>query len=176
MTQQATFGSGCFWCTEAVFQNIKGVINVTPGYSGGESEHPTYEQIHAGHSGHAECVQIEYNPDVVSYEILVTIFFGTHDPTQIGGQGNDRGEEYRSVIFYHNDEQRKTAEKVKNTLMKKGTYEQPIVTSIEPFTQFFEAEAEHKNFYENNPQQPYCQVVIDPKIAKFRKTYKQFLK
>jgi len=167
----ATFAGGCFWCTEAVFQNVKGVTRVTPGYSGGESKNPTYKEIHSEYSKHAECVQIEYNPEIVSFEILVHIFFGTHDPTQINGQGNDIGKEYRSIIFYHNEEQRETAEKVKNALADSGIYEHPVTTSIEPSTTFFEAEPEHKNFYEQNPNQPYCQVVIDPKIAKFRKQF-----
>lgn len=146
-----------------------------PGYSGGTTKNPSYTEIHMNNSGHAECVQISFNPDIVSYKTLVNIFFGTHNPTQTNGQGNDIGEEYRSIIFYHSDEQKQIAEKVKQEIENQNIFANSIVTAIEPFTSFYEAEAEHKDFYEKNPNQPYCQVVIDPKIAKFRKKFKTYL-
>lgn len=175
LLKTATFASGCFWCTEAIFKQVKGVLRVTPGYTGGETPNPTYETIHTGKSGHAEAVQIEFDPNVVAFETLVKIFFGTHDPTQTNGQGNDMGKEYRSIILCHDQKQREIAERVKNELMESGVYEKPIVTTIETYTNFYEAEKEHKDFYERNPNQPYCQIVIDSKVAKFRKTFSQYL-
>ncbi len=176
MINKATFGGGCFWCTEAVFKEVKGVISVMPGYSGGTSQNPNYEELHYNNTGHVECIQIEFDPEIIPYEKLVEIFFGTHNPTQLNRQGNDVGEEYRSIIFYHDNEQKKIAERVKSKLEKNNTYNAPVITEIIPFTSFYEAESEHQNFYEKNINQPYCQIVINPKMAKFRKKYSQYLK
>lgn len=175
LLQTATFASGCFWCTEAIFKQVKGVLGVTPGYAGGHTEHPSYEDVCDHTTGHAEVIQLAFDPTVISYETLVNIFFGTHNPTQINQQGNDIGEQYRSVIFYHSEEQKKIAEKIKNVLEKEKTFGAPIATSIEPFTNFFEAEDYHKDYFAKNPDQPYCQAVIDPKVAKFRKTFSRYL-
>lgn len=173
--ENATFAGGCFWCTEAFFKEVRGVLSVIPGYAGGEEKNPSYTSIHMGGSKHAECVHIAFDPERVPYEVLVNIFFGTHDPTQVNGQGNDIGEEYRSIIFYHSNEQKQTAEKIKSDLEKQGVFSKPITTTIEPFEAFYPAEDEHKNFYERNPNQPYCQIVIDPKIAKFRKHFAAYV-
>ena len=175
-TAQATFGSGCFWCSEAIYKDIKGVTKVTSGYSGGKMPNPTYEQVCSGTSGHAEVIQIEFNPSVVSYSQLVEVFFLTHNPTTMNRQGGDVGEQYRSVIFYHSDEQKKVAEVVKKKIEDEKIYDQPIVTAIQPFGKFYPAEAYHQNYYANNPDQGYCQMVIDPKVAKFRKKFKALLK
>ncbi len=172
--QQATFGGGCFWCTEAVFKRVKGVQRVTPGYAGGTEPHPSYQSIHYRSTGHAEVVQIEYDPDIVSYETIIKIFFGTHDPTQVNGQGNDTGPEYRSIILYHNDDQQRIAESVKQKLEQNGVYNKPIVTEIRPLDTFTPAEEEHHNFYEKNSSQPYCQVVIRPKVRKLREQYQDY--
>lgn len=173
--ERATFGSGCFWCTEAVFSEVKGIEKVVSGYTGGKSESPSYSEIHSNNSGHAEAIQLTFDPAIITFEILLKIFFGTHDPTQLNRQGNDVGEEYRSVIFYHSDEQRQTAKRIKAQLETDGIFNSPIVTAIEPYTVFTEAEEEHKNFYTNNPNQPYCKAIIDPKMAKFRKQYATYL-
>lgn len=176
MINKATFAGGCFWCTEAVFKRVKGVTSVKSGYSGGTSTNPDYEELHYNNTGHAECIQIEFDPNIISYEKLVEIFFGTHDPTQLNRQGNDVGEEYRSIIFFHDEEQKKIAELVKERLTEENIFNHPIVTTIEPFTAFYEAESEHHDFYDSNPNQPYCRFVIDPKIAKLRKKYSDYLK
>lgn len=176
MTQQATFGSGCFWCSEAVFKRVKGVTTVTSGYAGGKIEQPSYEQVSNGDTDHTEVVQIVFNPDVISYKTLVEIFFGTHNPTTLNRQGNDVGTQYRSVIFYHTDEQKKIAEEVKTQLESEKIFNDPIVTAIEPFKNFYEAEDYHKDYFERNQDQPYCRAVIDPKIAKFRERFQQYLK
>ncbi len=176
MTETATFAAGCFWCTEAVFKEVRGVQSVVPGYAGGTSKHPSYEKIHRANSGHAESVQISFDSSVVPYETLVQIFFGTHDPTQLNRQGNDVGEEYRSVIFYHDEEQKEVAERVKGELESERVFGKPIVTAIEPFRGFYEAEPEHLDFYARNRKQPYCQAIIDPKMAKFRRRYQEYLK
>ena len=164
--ETATFAGGCFWCTEAIFQRLKGVESYLPGYAGGEVSNPTYEQVCSGTTGHAEAVQIKFNPEIISYEKLLEIFWHTHNPTTLNRQGNDEGPQYRSVIFYHNDKQKEMATKSKQEVEKSGLYKEPIVTEITPFTNFYEAEDYHKNYYDNNRNQGYCNFVIDPKIHK----------
>jgi len=172
----ATFGSGCFWCTEAIFLSLKGVLSVMPGYAGGKVDNPTYEQVSSGTTGHVEVAQIKFDPSVISYEQLVEVFFGSHNPTTLNRQGNDVGEQYRSVIFFHDDAKKHVAEKVKSKLEADKTFDAPIVTTIEPLKNFYPAEDYHRNYYANNPDQPYCQAVISPKLAKFRQHYKSLLK
>ena len=174
--EKATFGSGCFWCTEAVFERLKGVYKVVSGYSGGTVENPTYEQVCTGKTGHAEVTQITYDPKVITYDELLEVFWKTHDPTTLNRQGNDVGTQYRSVIFYHNDEQKRLAEKYKEELNKSGIWDKPIVTEIVPFTNFYPAENYHQNYYDNNPNQGYCSFVIAPKVEKFEKLFKDKLK
>lgn len=175
-TDTATFGSGCFWCTEAIFERVNGVINVVSGYSGGHVNNPTYEEVCSGSTGHAECTQITFNPDIISYDELLEIFWKTHDPTTLNRQGNDVGTQYRSVVFYHNEEQKQKAEYYKKKLEEEKIWEDPIVTEISPVTKFFIAEKYHQNYYENNPYQGYCAYVITPKIEKFEKVFKDKLK
>lgn len=170
-TQLATFGSGCFWCSEAIFLNLKGVQKVTSGYAGGKKPNPTYAEVCAGTTGHAEVVQIEFDPTVIAYEQFLEVFFLTHNPTTLNRQGNDVGMQYRSVIFYHTASQQAAAEKVKKKIGDEKIYPDPIVTTIESFTEFYPAEEYHQNYFARNPDQPYCQVVIDPKVAKFRKKF-----
>jgi peptide-methionine (S)-S-oxide reductase len=167
----ATLGTGCFWCTEAIFQQVKGVIKVTSGYSGGHVENPSYKQVCTGTTGAAECLNIEYDPSEISFEELLEIFWQTHDPTTLNRQGADVGTQYRSVIFYHSDEQKEIAEKYKAQLDKSGVFAAPIVTTLEPFTIFYPAENYHQDYYSNNSGQGYCQFVIRPKVEKFRKTF-----
>jgi len=174
--QKATFGSGCFWCTEAVFERLNGVQKVVSGYAGGIVENPTYEQVCSGKTGHAEVTQITYDPKVITYDELLEVFWKTHDPTTLNRQGNDVGTQYRSVIFYHNDEQKRLAEKYKEELNKSGAWDKPIVTEISPFTNFYPAEKYHQNYYDNNPAQPYCSFVITPKVEKLEKVFKDKLK
>ncbi|MBI3659151.1 peptide-methionine (S)-S-oxide reductase MsrA [Candidatus Acetothermia bacterium] len=174
--QIATFGGGCFWCVEAVFKELKGVGKVISGYAGGPVKNPTYRQVCDGETGHAEVAQIEFDPSVISYETLVEVFFLAHDPTTLNRQGNDVGAQYRSFIFHHTDEQKKIAEAVKSRIEKEKIYRNPIVTEIAPFANFYAAEDYHQNYYEENPQQPYCRVVIDPKVTKFRQKFKELLK
>ncbi|MCA9383101.1 peptide-methionine (S)-S-oxide reductase MsrA [Candidatus Dojkabacteria bacterium] len=162
----ATLGNGCFWCTEAVFQRLKGVVSVTPGYSGGDIDNPSYEQVSSGTTSHAEVAQIEFDPDEISYRDLLEIYWKTHDPTTPNRQGADVGTQYRSIIFYHSDEQQKTAESLKAELDSNGTFSAPIVTHIEKFQKFFPAEDYHLNYYNNNPNAGYCKIVIDPKVKK----------
>jgi len=176
MLETATFANGCFWCTEAIFQRINGVNKVVSGYSGGDIENPTYEQVSAGTTNHAESIQVTFDSDVISYEELVDIFFKTHDPTTLNRQGNDVGTQYRSAIFYHNDKQKRIAEKVKNDLEASTYYPDPIVTEITPYQNFYEAETYHQNFYNNNQNYPYCRIVIDPKIRKLLKEYSDKVK
>lgn len=175
-TELATFGSGCFWCTEAVFQNVRGVWSVVSGYAGGSMDHPTYEQVSSGNSGHAEVVQIEFDPIVVSFEQLLEIFFLTHNPTTLNRQGNDIGTQYRSVIFTHSEQQKNAAERVKSRLESEHVFDDPIVTEIVPFGKFFKAEDYHQDYFANNPDQPYCQAVINPKLAKLRQKFAPLLK
>ncbi|MGY5854694.1 MAG: peptide-methionine (S)-S-oxide reductase MsrA [Candidatus Thorarchaeota archaeon] len=168
----ATLGAGCFWCVEAVFQQLKGVSSVTSGYSGGHVDNPTYKQVVSGTTGHAEVAQIEFDPEHISFEELLEVFFETHDPTTLNRQGNDVGTQYRSVIFYHDDTQREIAERVKSTYDTNGTWKRPIVTEIVPLTKFFIAEDYHQNYYQSNPNQGYCRYVIRPKLDKLEQTFK----
>jgi peptide-methionine (S)-S-oxide reductase len=172
----ATFGSGCFWCTEAIFERVNGVSSVVSGYAGGEVDDPTYEEVCNGTTGHAECTQITFNPDIISYDDLLEIFWKTHDPTTLNRQGNDVGTQYRSVIFYHNEEQKQKAEYYKKKLEEEKIWKNPIVTEISPLTKFFIAEKYHQDYYENNPYQGYCAFVITPKVEKFEKVFKDKLK
>lgn len=170
---QATFGGGCFWCTETIFQKIDGVNQVLPGYMGGTKENPTYEEVCTGNTGHAEVIHIEYNPAKVNFEELLGVFFKTHDPTSLNRQGNDIGTQYRSAVFYHNDAQKDITEDFINQLEKEQIYTQPIVTEVTAADTFYEAEDYHKDYFNRNPQNPYCAAVIAPKLAKFLKDYQQ---
>jgi len=172
----ATFGTGCFWCTEAIFQQLEGVEKVTSGYSGGHVANPTYEQVTGKQTGHAECLNIEYDPKKISFDELLEIFWQTHDPTTLNRQGADAGPQYRSVVFYHNAAQKQKAEQYKAELNKSGAFDKPIVTTLEPFTKFYAAEDYHQNYYKNNPGEGYCQIVIRPKVEKFEKVFKSKLK
>jgi peptide-methionine (S)-S-oxide reductase len=172
----ATFANGCFWCTEAVFQQLKGVISVTSGYSGGHVENPTYKEVCNGTTGHAECLQIVFDPTVISFDELLEVFWQTHDPTTLNRQGNDVGPQYRSAVFYQDQEQKEKAEKYKEELNKNGAFEKPIVTEISPLINFFKAEDYHQNYYNNNEMVPYCYLVIRPKLEKFEKVFKNKLK
>jgi len=174
--QKATFGSGCFWCSEAVFEMVKGVTAVESGYAGGTTENPTYEEVCRGSTGAAEVIQITYDPEIISYDELLEIFWKTHDPTTLNRQGNDVGTQYRSVILYHNDEQKKKAEDYKKILDESGAWNDQIVTEIAPYNNYTKAEDYHQNYYENNPNQGYCTIVIGPKIEKFEKVFKDKLK
>ncbi|HTN06926.1 peptide-methionine (S)-S-oxide reductase MsrA [Agriterribacter sp.] len=175
-TATATFANGCFWCTEAVFQQLEGVTKVTSGYSGGHVVNPTYEQVCEKNTGHAEALQIVYDPTVITFEELLEVFWKTHDPTTLNRQGNDVGPQYRSVIFYHNNIQKEKAEAYKAELDKSGAWPNPIVTTIEPFKNFYVAENYHQNYYKLNGKAPYCQYVIRPKLEKFEKIFKDKLK
>ncbi len=180
MTEQkletATFAGGCFWCTEAVFKRIKGVQSVLPGYAGGTMENPSYEEVSSGSTEHAEAIQVKFDPSVISYEQLLTVFFAAHDPTTLNRQGSDSGTQYRSAIFYHSDDQKNAALEAKDALEKEKKYENPIVTEIVPFTHFYEAEEYHKDYYDSNRYAPYCMLVIDPKIHKLMKHFKDEIK
>ncbi len=170
-TQTAVFGGGCFWCTEAVFQKLRGVKSVLPGYAGGQVDNPTYEQVSAGTTGHAEVIKFEYDPEQITYRDLLEVFFATHDPTTLNRQGNDVGSQYRSTILYASDKQKSEAEKIILELNEAQAYSDPIVTTIEPLAKFYEAEDYHKNYFERNQGAPYCQVVISPKIKKFKEKF-----
>lgn len=172
----ATVAGGCFWCTEAIFKRLKGVDTVTSGYSGGARENPSYEQVTTGATGHAEAVQIEFDPSIISYEKIIEIFFHLHDPTTLNRQGNDEGTQYRSVIFYHTPEQEQIAEKVKQEVADEGKYKNPIVTEIIPFENFYTAEDYHQDYYDTNKNQGYCDFVITPKIQKLLKEYTKDVK
>lgn len=172
----ATFGAGCFWCTEAQFQQLEGVVGVESGYSGGFVESPTYKQVCTGNTGHAEVTNIYYDPSRVSFDELLAAFWVAHDPTQLNRQGNDVGTQYRSVIFYHNEEQKQKAEEYKRKLNEEHAYNSDVVTEISPFTKFYKAEDYHQNYYNENGSQPYCQFVIRPKMDKFRKVFHDKLK
>jgi len=174
--ETATFGSGCFWCTEAIFERVKGVTSVVSGYAGGKVDNPSYEEVCTGKTGHAEVIQIKFDSAVVSYDELLEIFWKTHDPTTLNRQGADVGTQYRSVIFYHNDEQKEKAESYKTELNKAKIWEDPIVTEISPLKNFYSAEKYHQDYYEQNPNQGYCSFVITPKIEKFEKVFKDKLK
>ena len=176
-TSTATFANGCFWCTEAIFEELDGVISATSGYTGGQTENPTYKQVCGGQTGHAECLQIVFDPTKISFDELLAVFWETHDPTTLNQQGGDVGTQYRSGIFYHNDEQKTKAEKYKSELDKSGAYERPIVTEITAFTKFYPAENYHQQYFElNENNNPYCKIVIRPKLDKFRKVFKDKLK
>lgn len=175
-TDTATFGAGCFWCVEAVFQQLEGVLKVTSGYTGGHVPNPTYEEVCSKKTGHVEVCQIVYDPAKITFDELLEVFWKTHDPTTPDQQGNDRGPQYRSVVFYSNEEQREKAEKYKVELDKSGAWENPIVTTVEPLKQFYPAENYHQNYYNTNPNQMYCRYVIGPKLEKFEKVFKDKLK
>lgn len=172
----ATLAGGCFWCTEAVFKRLKGIDSVVSGYSGGMRENPTYEQVSSEATGHAEAIQIEFDPNIISYEKILQVFFHFHDPTTLNRQGNDIGSQYRSVIFYHNAKQEQIAEKVRQEVADEGRYKDPIVTEIVPFEAFYAAEEEHQDYYDNNANQGYCDYVITPKIQKLLKEYSKEVK
>jgi peptide-methionine (S)-S-oxide reductase len=170
-TDTITFGSGCFWCTEAIFQQVEGVLKVISGYSGGHVVNPTYEQICEKNTGHAEVCQLVYDPSKVSIDELLEVFWETHDPTTLNRQGNDVGPQYRSVVFFHNDEQRKKSEFYKSELDKSKAFPNPIVTTIEPYTNFYKAENYHQDYYNRNKTEPYCYFVIRPKLEKYEKVF-----
>lgn len=172
----ATLAGGCFWCLEAVYDELKGVKRVLSGYAGGDVPKPTYEQVCTGNTGHAEVVQIEYDPEIVSYRDLLEVFFTIHDPTQLNRQGADVGTQYRSAIFYHNEEQKRAAEEIIAELEEEEVYSKPIVTEVSPLDTFYPAEDYHQDYYANNPTQPYCMVVVAPKLAKFRKKFTEMRK
>jgi peptide-methionine (S)-S-oxide reductase len=167
----ATLANGCFWCTEAIFKRLKGVKSVQPGYSGGIVKNPSYDQVCTGKTGHAESIQIEFDPNVLPFERILDVFWHTHDPTTLNRQGNDVGTQYRSAIFYHNQKQKEIAEKSKKELEEEGVYKDPIVTEITSFSNFYEAEDYHKNYYDNNQDAPYCNFIIDPKVRKLLLKY-----
>jgi peptide-methionine (S)-S-oxide reductase len=175
-TDTATFGGGCFWCTEAIFLQLKGVQSVVSGYEGGTMPNPTYKDVCTGTTGHAEVIRITYDPTTVSYADLLEVFFKTHDPTTLNRQGNDIGTQYRSVVFYHNEAQKELAQKAIQALNEEKVYDDPIVTTLEPASTFYPAEDYHQNYYNNNPNQGYCAAVIQPKVEKFKKVFKEKLK
>lgn len=172
----AIFGGGCFWCTEAVFLSLKGVMSVTPGYAGGTTKDPTYEQVSSGTTGHVEVVRITFDPVQISFHDLLTVFFGTHDPTTLNRQGNDVGTQYRSAIFYTNDEQKKEAERFIAEINVSSNTGVPIVTEIKPLEAFYEAEDYHKNYFARNPGNPYCEIIINPKLEKVQHNFAALLK
>jgi len=172
----AVFGGGCFWCTEAVFAMLKGVSKVEPGYAGGEMDNPTYERISEGNTGHAEVIRVTYDPETISYEDLLTVFFGSHDPTTPNRQGADVGEQYRSVILFATDEEKATAERVAKEIQGSLSDGTSVVTQILPLEKFFAAEDYHKNYYASNSSAPYCQIIIEPKVEKVRKRFAELVK
>ncbi len=174
--ETATLANGCFWCSEAVFQRLKGVKSILPGYAGGTVKNPSYQQVCTGKTGHAESIQIKFDPNVISFEKILDIFWHTHDPTTLNRQGNDVGTQYRSAIFYHDENQKKIAEDSKKDLSQKGIYKDTIVTEITPFTNFYVAENYHKNYYQNHSSEPYCSFVINPKIDKLFEQYRNQIK
>ncbi len=174
--ETATLASGCFWCTEAIFNRLKGVTSVVSGYAASKVADPSYEAVCTGRTGAAEAVQVTFDPSVISYDKLLEIFWHVHDPTTLNRQGNDVGTQYRSAVFYHNDEQKRIALATKEAVDRSGTYKKPVVTEIAPFTNFYPAEAYHKEYYERNRYQPYCMAVIDPKVRKLLKEYRDEVK
>jgi len=174
-SQKATFASGCFWCGEALFRQVKGVSEVISGYTGGHTKQPTYEQVCNGTTGHAEAIQITFDPAIVPFEQLVKLFFVTHDPTTMNRQGHDVGTQYRSAIFFHDEAQQATAERVKSTFEAQHLFASPIVTAIIPAPEWYPAEEYHQHYFERNPDQPYCQAIIAPKVAKLRKEFFELL-
>jgi peptide-methionine (S)-S-oxide reductase len=176
MAEKATLGGGCFWCTEAVFDDLKGVEDVVSGYTGGHVPNPTYRQVCSATTGHAEVVQVTFDPETIAYDDVLRVFFATHDPTTKDRQGADVGPQYRSVIYYHSPEQKAAAERVIAEVNAAGIYRAPVVTELSPAETFYEAEEYHQEYFARNPDQGYCRVVIEPKVAKFRKTYVDKLK
>ena len=174
--ETATLAAGCFWCVEAVFDDLRGVEDVVSGYSGGHKENPTYQEVCSETTGHAEVVQIKFDPEVLSFSDLLHVFFAVHDPTTLNRQGNDIGSSYRSAIFYHSEEQKKVAEETIAKLNGEGIWDSPIVTEITAYTNFYSAEAYHQEYFANNPNQPYCAGVVAPKVMKFRKMFVDRLK
>jgi peptide-methionine (S)-S-oxide reductase len=172
----AVLGGGCFWCTEAVFSILKGVLRVTPGYAGGKIDKPTYQQVCSGTTGHAEVIKIDYDPSLISYIDLLDVFFHVHDPTTLNRQGNDFGEQYRSIIFCIDEEQKALAERFVSELNASPEFKRPVVTEIKQLTAFYEAEGYHQSYYENNGGQPYCQMIISPKLDKFRQKFAKSIK
>jgi peptide-methionine (S)-S-oxide reductase len=185
--ETAVLGGGCFWCIEPIFSHTKGVVSVMPGYAGGKKDNPTYEEISTGETrpastrgnsstrgGHAEVIEIKFDPNIINYEELLHIFFSFHDPTTLNRQGNDVGTQYRSIVFYGDEKQKQSAKKVIKELEEEKIYKNPIITQIEPLEKFWAAEEYHKKYFENHPEKNYCQIVIAPKIAKFRKKYSQY--
>ena len=175
-SETATLANGCFWCSEAIFKRLKGVKSVTPGYAGGTIKNPSYDQVCNGTTGHAESIQIVFDPSVIDFDKILNIFWHTHNPTTLNRQGNDVGTQYRSAIFYHNEKQREIAEKSKKDLEKERIYKDSIVTEVIPFRNFYTAENYHKDYYDNNKQAAYCKIVIDPKIRKLLKEYENDIK
>jgi peptide-methionine (S)-S-oxide reductase len=175
-TDTAVFGGGCFWCVEAIYAEVKGVLSATSGYSGGNVKNPSYEQVCSGTTGHAEVCRIIYDPALISFDKLLEIFWTVHDPTTLNRQGNDVGSQYRSVIFYTNEKQKALAINYKSKLNKENTFDKPVVTEIAPFTQFYKAEDYHQDYFENNKNAPYCTYVVAPKVDKFRKVFPDILK
>jgi peptide-methionine (S)-S-oxide reductase len=174
-TQTATLAGGCFWCTEAVFQRLRGVKSVMPGYTGGHVPNPSYEAVCTGATGHTEAIQVTFDPEEISFEQLLEVHFATHDPTTLNRQGHDVGTQYRSGIYYHDEAQRDTAEQVIARVNESDTYPNPVVTELLPFDVFYDAEDYHQNFYNRNQSYPYCAVIIDPKVQKLMKSYKEML-
>ncbi len=174
--QSAVFAGGCFWCTEAVFQDLKGVISVMPGYTGGSMDNPTYERVSGGNTGHAEAIKIDFDQDIISFDDLLSVFFNTHDPTTLNRQGNDVGTQYRSAIFYTNEEQKIKSENIIKELNDSHAYDKPVVTEVKKFEKFFEAEDYHKNYYKNNKEAGYCQIIIAPKLEKLQKRFNNLIK
>jgi len=172
----ATLGAGCFWCVEAIFERVEGVSQVESGYSGGQVKNPSYKAVCSGETGHAEVIHMEYDPEIISFAKLLEIFFKTHDPTTLNRQGADAGTQYRSVVFFHNKEQEETARSLIADLDKAGIWNDPIVTSLEAFSGFYSAEQYHQEYFENNPNQGYCRLVIQPKLEKFEKVFSEYLK
>jgi peptide-methionine (S)-S-oxide reductase len=171
-----TLGAGCFWCVEAIFERLDGVKDVQSGYSGGQTANPTYREVTSGLTGHAEVVQVTYDPDILPFARLLEVFFMTHDPTTLNRQGADAGTQYRSAVFYHNQEQKRIAEEVKNMLGNENIWNDPVVTEITPFTNFYKAESYHQEYYRNNPNQGYCRMVIAPKLEKFENLFEEYLR
>ncbi len=174
--QIAIFGGGCFWCTEAVFQKLNGVKSVLPGYAGGQIDNPSYEQVSSGNSGHAEVIKFEFDPSVITFRDLLEVFFATHDPTTLNRQGADVGTQYRSSIFYVDDQQKNEANTIIQELKDQKVYPDPVVTTLEPFVKFYEAEDYHKNYYEQNKDQPYCVSIINPKLKKFKEKFSSLIR
>jgi peptide-methionine (S)-S-oxide reductase len=171
MNERATLGGGCFWCLEAVFERVEGVLEVRSGYAGGDRPDPTYREVCSGRTGHAEVVQLRFDPTVIPFRDILEIFFAIHDPTTLNRQGADVGTQYRSVIFTHDEEQADTARRLIQELEADGTWDAPVVTEVTPLEAFYEAEADHQEYYRRNPNQPYCQIVVAPKVAKLRQRF-----